>query len=373
MLTIIINIGEPMEEIKQNLLRKQVENEKESARDLIKNRKYMEACTHFMSLSSIFRKAAYLYPPELAENLFSLASDYESIAINIRNRERAANLQKLIDIKGNDLANCLFFPEKPPETWDHIGGLENAKIALRELRGNRAFLLYGPEGTGKKTLVRAFANNRKIDFFEIFASDLISKYFGDSRQLIDALFEKAMKSRGSVIFINGIDTFTQEKTSFTETKGVLLYLMARIEEIQRHREMDMYVFASASRPWKMDKDIQEHFPVKINTTLPDAASRALIFKIHLTGSDSSGVNMEGLVNKTEGFTGKDVSGICYKVLEKMLLEQNPGIEQLNVRTLQQAIVQRPLKDDDFTKPLEEAQPEAYPADEYRLWKNEFGG
>ena len=83
--------------------------------------------------------------------------------------------------------------------------------------------------------------------------------------------------------------------------------------------------------------------------------------------------MEELVNRTEGFTGRDISGVCYKVLENMLLEQNPGTEQLNVRTLKQPLVQRPLRDGDFAKPLDEAQPEAYPEDEYRLWKNEFGG
>jgi len=371
----IINMEEPrMDDLKQNILRKQVDKEKKSAKDLIKKRKYMDACMHFMALSSIYRKAAYLYPPELAGNLFSMAAGYEGLMVNVRNKERGADLQKLVEIKEGSLTNALFFPEKPSETVEYVGGLQDAKTMIHDLaRSERAFLIYGPGGCGKKTLVRAFANSRGIDLYSVQTSYFLSKYFGDSRKVIDTLFDAAMRSPGAVILIEGIDTFTKEKTSFMETKSVMLYLMAKVEEARKFRQFDVFVFASSREPWKMDNDITEHFRGKIYTPVPDPASRAIILKIHLAGSDPTELNMEGLVEKTEGFSGADISDMCYKVLEKMLLEQNSGVQQLNVRTMQQSLSQRALKDEDFTPFIEEAEIASPPEEEYRLWKNEFGG
>ena len=158
---------------------------------LIKQRKYIDACMHYMALSSISRKAAYLYPPDLAENLFSLASDYESLTINIRNKERGGDIHKLVKLKDGSITDCLFFPEKTSETWDHIGGLEDPKMKIREMsKSSRAFFIYGPRGSGKKTLVRAFARSREIGFYEVHTYDLLTKYFGDPREVIDALFDK---------------------------------------------------------------------------------------------------------------------------------------------------------------------------------------
>ncbi len=359
-----------IDELKQTILKKQIEREREEAETLMKHRKYMDSCIHLITLSSIFRRAAYLYPPGSAENLFSLASSYESLALNIRNKEKSEDLQKMVEIR-NSLPDNLIFPEKPTETWEQIGGLEDAKMKIKNAT-DTAIFLYGPEGSGKRMLARAFAHEKGINFYEVNMHVILSKYFGEPREVIDVLFDKILKSPGSVAYINELDVFTKEKTSFTEAKGIMLYLMAKIEEVKKYREFGVFVFASAKEPWKMDTDIIEHFPTRVYVPIPDPASRALIIKLHLSGSDSTQINMEEFVRKTEGFSGKNISELCYKVLEKMLLEQNPDINQLNVRTLERNLSQRPIRDDDFTPFLEEIESKAVSTKEYEAWNREYG-
>jgi katanin p60 ATPase-containing subunit A1 len=362
--------GPKLEDMKQNVLRHQIERDRRSARELIKEKKYLEACSHLMSLSAIFRKTAYLYPPDEASHLLELASNYETLVMAIRNKEMAPTLQN-IAAEPADMAGLLFFPEKPEERWRKVGGLEDAKIRLRELaRAHRAIMVYGAGGSGKRLLARTLASSRDIVFFEISVSNVLTRYFGDSRRVIDALFDRALRSKGAVIFLEGLDRFTKERTAIPETKSVMLYLLAKAEEAERFAEQEIFVLASAAEPWKMDPDAVERFTARLYVTMPDEESRAAIFRSHLDGCDTAAVDMAELAKRTEGLGGREISDMCYGAMERMLLEQNPGLGEINVRTLQGELAVRPLKTEDF---VVETRPQPFSEQEYVLWKNEFGG
>lgn len=50
-------------------------------------------------------------------------------------------------------------------------------------------------------------------FFSISASDLMSKYVGESEKTLRALFQLARKERPSIIFIDQIDSIAGERSS----------------------------------------------------------------------------------------------------------------------------------------------------------------
>ena len=84
---------------------------------------------------------------------------------------------------------------KPTITWDDVAGLQNAKLELQmavELpekqpqlfqgKANRSILLYGPPGTGKGHLAKALAASVKSTLYTVSASDLLSKWLGESER-----------------------------------------------------------------------------------------------------------------------------------------------------------------------------------------------
>src|SRR3546814_2791587 len=111
-------------------------------------------------------------------------------------------------------------------SWDDIGGLDEARMRLREgvelplkdpdacsrigIRPAKGFLLYGPPGTGKTLLAKAVAREAEANFIATKSSDLLSKWYGESEQQIARLFARARQVAPTVIFI---DERSEEHTS----------------------------------------------------------------------------------------------------------------------------------------------------------------
>ena len=89
-----------------------------------------------------------------------------------------------------------------------FGGLEQTKREIQTAFGmavaqkpegvkidvvNNA-LLYGPPGTGKTLLAAAVSNGLNATFFNVAASNLLSKWFGESSRLVSALYETARRA-----------------------------------------------------------------------------------------------------------------------------------------------------------------------------------
>lgn len=67
-------------------------------------------------------------------------------------------------------------------------------------------MLYGPPGTGKSFLAKACATEANGVFFSVKASDLLSKFLGETEKQISNLFEAAREKQPSIIFIDEIDS-----------------------------------------------------------------------------------------------------------------------------------------------------------------------
>ncbi|CAH1155260.1 unnamed protein product [Phaedon cochleariae] len=216
--------------------------------------------------------------------------------------------------------------EKPHVKWSDVAGLDAAKEALKEavilpikfphlFSGKRVpwkgILLFGPPGTGKSYLAKAVATEaNNSTFFSVSSSDLVSKWLGESEKLVKNLFEMARQHKPSIIFIDEIDSLCSSRSD-NESESARRIKTEFLVQMQGvgHDTEGILVLGATNIPWVLDSAIRRRFEKRIYIPLPEEPARAVMFKLHLgnTHTELTEEDIKELANKTEGYSGADIS------------------------------------------------------------------
>ena len=222
------------------------------------------------------------------------------------------------------------FTEIPDVSWDEVGGMEEAKAALREavewpLRYPAAFtqagtrpakgiLLSGPPGGGKTLLARAVAHESGVNFISVKGPELLSKWVGESEKGIREVYKKARQAAPCIVFLDEIDALAPQRGDGGGnhvTERVVSQLLTELDGIEELR--GVVTLATTNRPDILDSALLRpgRFDLQIEIGLPDAASRRAILAIH-TGRQplANDVDLDALTARTENCMGADLAGIC---------------------------------------------------------------
>ncbi|MFP3347017.1 MAG: AAA family ATPase [Sulfolobaceae archaeon] len=225
-------------------------------------------------------------------------------------------------------------------TWDMIGGYEDVKKEIKEyielplkhkdlakkygLRPPKGILLFGPPGCGKSLMMRALANEAKINFIYVNISDIMSKWYGESEARLRELFANARKNAPCILFFDEIDTIGVKRESHTGdsvTPRLLSLMLSEIDGI--HSEDGVIIVGSTNVPQLLDKALLRagRFDKLIYVGVPDKKSRKEILNIHCVGKPlAENVDLDKIAEMTERFTGADLANVCQEVARKVAIE-----------------------------------------------------
>jgi transitional endoplasmic reticulum ATPase len=285
-------------------------------------------------------------------------------------------LDKLI-VSMNDFENAIrdvmpsamreVYLESPDIPWSAIGGLEEVKRELQEavewpLRYpslykelnhtlTKGILLHGPSGTGKTLLAKAVATESEANFISVKGPELLSKWVGESEKGVREIFRRARQAAPCVVFFDEVDSISPTRGGIgmgeggvgihTGTERMVSQLLTEMDGIQ---EMHGVVIIAATnridmidtaflRPGRFDKIIY--------VPNPDMKTREKILEIHTKGKPiSRDIDIKKIADKTEGFSGADVSAIVNTAISLVLheyLQRYPSPEEA-VKNTSKAIV-----------------------------------
>jgi SpoVK/Ycf46/Vps4 family AAA+-type ATPase len=373
-----------MGRIREDLMRQQFQTEIDAARRMESSGQAAAAGIHYVRAASIYRKLASGSPKGSVSGIMESAAQYE----NLGEKLKSAGKDENEDFSG--IIDSMIIFQKPDTKWEDIGGLDDVKADIREaiiipfiekkpafVKAPRSILLYGPPGTGKTMLAKASSNTLNAIFFEARASSLLSKYFGESGKLINALFRKAREKQPSLIFMDEIDSVAASRTKDMGEAGrrVLGQFLSEIDGFGTKKDENVLVIAATNKPWDIDDALLSRFQKKIYIPLPDMAARESIFRIHLKSAELSGASASELAFLAEGYSGREISNVCMEAISKMVKEMNPELQSLDAQTLQTySLKTRPLTKADFEKVFQKIRPASGQAAlrKYEEWGREFG-
>ncbi|MCS7116121.1 MAG: CDC48 family AAA ATPase [Nitrososphaerales archaeon] len=230
--------------------------------------------------------------------------------------------------------------ETPDVRWSDIGDLENVKRELQEavewplkypeLYGKlgysipKGILLYGPSGTGKTLLAKAVATESEANFISVRGPELLSKWVGESERGVREVFRRARQAAPCIIFFDEIDSLAPIRGLGGDsmvTERVVSQLLTELDGIQSLK--GVVVLAATNRIDMIDPALLRagRFDKLIYVPLPDRAARLQIFNIHTRGKPlSKDVDIERLVDLTDGFSGAEIAGVVNTALSLVLQE-----------------------------------------------------
>ena len=251
--------------------------------------------------------------PRLLEGLFVTSDDFDAAKRRVR---PSAMREILVHI--------------PTTRWTDVGGLATVKQTLRQgvelplrnpatfaqlgIRPASGFLLFGPPGTGKTLIGRAVAGETEANFISTKASDLLSKWYGESERQVARLFARARQVAPTIIFIDELDALAPPRGSSGGDHGVsdrvVNTLLAEMDGLEAGGRV--VVIGATNRPTLIDPALLRpgRFGEIIYIPPPDRDARLEILRLQTSRVPlAADVELEWLADQTPGLTGADLEGI----------------------------------------------------------------
>ena len=157
-------------------------------------------------------------------------------------------------------------------------------VEALKARGHGTLCFYGAPGTGKTELAEHIARTLDQPLLVKQASDLMSKFVGETEQNMAAMFREAENEK-AVLLLDEADSFLQDRRGAQRT-----YEVTEVNEMLQGMERFRGIFVCTTNLLdRIDQAALRRFTFKIRFNPLTAAQREKMFVTEALGGDSSGL------------------------------------------------------------------------------------
>ena len=214
-------------------------------------------------------------------------------------------------------------------SFNKVGGLGDVKGEIRDtmigpllrpelsmkygVEPPKGMMLFGPPGCGKTLLMRVIASELKVEMIGVKCSDIMSKWYGESENLINDLFKIAREKSPCVLFLDEIDAIAKRRDFYSADDVTPRLLSIMLSEMDGMDEFSgIIIIAATNKPELVDPALLRpgRFDKLIYIPPPGLADRLEILKIHFKGKPiSKNIDAEEIARLTRGYSGADIANL----------------------------------------------------------------
>jgi transitional endoplasmic reticulum ATPase len=215
-------------------------------------------------------------------------------------------------------------------SFELVGGLDDVKEDLKEsimvpllmsdiarkygIDPPKGILLFGPPGCGKTLLMKALANELKVEMVTVKCSDVMSKWYGESEAKVADLFRIAKERKPCIIFFDDLEAMAKHRDLYAGddvTPRLLSIILAELDGMDQ--AAGIILVGTTNKPEMVDPALLRpgRFDKIIYVPPPDIKERVSILKVHLANRPlEKNLNLEFIAQKCERFSGADLANLA---------------------------------------------------------------
>lgn len=196
--------------------------------------------------------------------------------------------------------------------FGHIKTISGFQVA-------RSVLVYGHAGCGKSLLCNALAEENDATVIRINASEIFSKYFGETEANLLCHFDKAFKNypNPTIVLIEEIINICPKETKEDSAKRIHAAFLNILDSVHSRKDGSrLFVIATTNSIDNISQTVRRYgrLDLEIEIPVPDSVAREEILIKHLSHINHNLLNedIKSLAENCHGFIGADLSSLVAK-------------------------------------------------------------
>ena len=225
---------------------------------------------------------------------------------------------------------------RPDEGFESIGGLGPLKAwitkngtlfseAARDagLEPPRGLIMAGVPGCGKSAMVKAMANEWNMNVMVVDGTHLKGSLVGQSEKKAAKLLAIAKSAAPIILFVDEAEKLLGNQEGSLDG-GAHSAVLGQLLSFMQEDDSGVFFVFTANDMDKLAPELVDRFPGRFGIGLPKPSERTEIIKYHLgkRKNDPEGFDMDLLVTRTKGFSGRNIEDIIREGLTDAFYDGN---------------------------------------------------